>query len=381
VSDLVGRRIVLSADATTALRPGSLSNALIDEGLDVVGVSPPGPFGAHLQALGILWVPLRRSRSAGSPAATVPAVVELVRLFRRLRPDIVHVHGPGTGIAACVAARVARVPGVVRTVPGTVPGNGGRQRRSPGGRLPERLAGLCAQVVLVDRTDSASWPGVPAGRLVALAPGVDLEHFRPRRSLDEVASARAALGVGPTAVVVGTAGPVGGDGMRRLAAVAERVQVLRPDVVFVVTDPGEGDPGDAPVAGPANVVHAAGHDDPAALHAGLDLVLLLTVEGEVPGSVVEAVAGGLPVVATDGPVGRRVVDTGVNGILVPRSDVGALAEAVTVLAGDPALRGTMGVRSRIKAKSEFDERSTVRAILDAYRRLLPGTTRIEGDPS
>jgi glycosyltransferase involved in cell wall biosynthesis len=313
----------------------------------------------------------------------VPTAIELVRLFRKLRPDIVHVFGPGTGIAACAAARVARVPGVVRTMPGT----GDRQRQFRPGGLPERLTGRWAQVVLVDRADPASWPGVPADRLTALAPGVDLERFRPRRSSDQVASARAALGVGPTAVVVGTLGPVDREGMRTLSAVAERVRVLRPDVVFVVTDPGTGGAngsGDAraraPGTGPAYVVHAPGHGDPADLHAGLDLVLLLTVDGEVPDSVVQAVAAGLPVVAVDGPVGRRLVDNGVNGVLVPRTDVGALAEAVADLADDPARRGTMGVRSRIKAEAEFDGRSTVRAILDAYRRVLPAATGSPVDP-
>jgi glycosyltransferase involved in cell wall biosynthesis len=364
VSELVGRRLVISADATTALRPGSLPNTLADAGLDVVGVSPPGPFGAHLQALGIPWVPLRRTRSAGSSAETGPGVVELARLFRKLRPDIVHVHGPGSGFAASAGARLARVPGVVRTVH-----DGDDQR---GGWPEGRLAGLAAQLILVDTGYPVTWPGVPADRLVVLATGVDLERFRPRRSSDQIACARATLGVDPTAIVVGTAGPIDGDGFRTLAAVAERVQVLRPDLVFVVTDPTKG----APVheLGPtgSNVVHVAAVGDPSALHAGLDLMLLLAVDGEVPISVVEAAASGLAVVAVDGPIGRRMVDPGVNGILVPSSDVGALAETIVALAGDPAKRGTMGVRSRTRAEAEFDERKTVQAILDAYRRVLNG---------
>jgi glycosyltransferase involved in cell wall biosynthesis len=358
---LTGRRLVHVAATDRALDAllGSTLPAAVAEGMEVVAVSGPGPGVAVLHERGIRHVPLRPVDPSASAAGRLVAGRALVRLLGGLAPDIVHTHGPVPVPLGPVAARVAGVARVVHSAHGPLvdPGD------APGHRVAlyglERLTAACSRFVLVDHPDDLAVLArlrVPADRLVLVGDGVDLDRFRPRRTTADVARARAALGVDPSALVVGVVGhPTGADGRCALASVAARLHDLRPEVVLVVLGATDAPDGDAV-------------ED---LHAGVDLVVV--ADGDRPSrSALQALAGGLPVVATATPGGRQVVDDGVNGRLVPVGNVGALTAAVLELVGDPARRGTMGARSRIRAEATFDARQVARATLDVYRRLPVG---------
>jgi glycosyltransferase involved in cell wall biosynthesis len=382
VTDLAGRRLVhlTAADISLALLLGPQLRAFADEGMEVIGVSAPGPFVDQLESWGIRHVPLRHSSRAVSPTDDLLAVPELIRLFRSLAPDIVHTHNPKPGLFGRLAARAAGVPGIVNTVHGLYATPDDPFHRRAVVYSLERLAATCSHFELVQNPDDLAQLarlGVPADHLVLLGNGVDLERFRPRRTSQRIAGAREALGVGPSAVVAGTVGRlVWGKGFRELFAAADRMRTIRPEVVFVVVGPIDEDKGDALTADDlaaatalGNVVFTGHRDDVEHLYPGFDLFVLPSYREGFPRSAMEAAASGLPVVATDIRGCRQVVDDGANGLLVPLHDVDALTAAVARLAGDPALRGTMGVRSRTKAEAEFDDRAVVETTLAAYRRL------------
>ena len=79
-----------------------------------------------------------------------------------------------------------------------------------------------------------------------------------------------------------------------------------------------------------------------------------------------------PMVATDVPGCREVVRHGVNGLLVPVRDAGALASAVGELLKSPALRARMGEAGRQIALEELDEHSVVSNIMKLYEELFAG---------
>jgi len=382
VTELAGRRLVhlTAADISLALLLGPQLRAFADEGMEVIGVSAPGPFVPELESWGIRHVPLRHSSRSVAPGDDLLAVPELMRVFRRLRPDIVHTHNPKPGLFGRLAARAVGVPGIVNTVHGLYAAPEDRLARKAVVYGLERVAAACSQVELVQNPDDLATLarlGVPADRLVLLGNGVDLERFQPRRTSGDIARARRELGVDPSAVVVGTVGRlVWGKGFRELFAAAARMRALRPEVVFVVVGPIDDAKGDAlteadvaEATALGNVVFTGHRDDVQDLYPGCDLFVLPSYREGFPRSAMEAAASGLPVIATDIRGCRQVVDHGVNGLLVPLHDVDALTDAVATLAADPARRGTMGARSRTKADAEFDDRQVVRTTLDAYRRL------------
>jgi glycosyltransferase involved in cell wall biosynthesis len=111
--------------------------------------------------------------------------------------------------------------------------------------------------------------------------------------------------------------------------------------------------------------------------AALDVLVLPSVDPEPMGRVViEAMSCGKPVVATDHGGPAEIVDEGVTGVLVPPSNVDALAFAVTRLLKNASLREALGRRARKKAVERFSLSKHVGAITRIYGELVPA---IQGD--
>ena len=96
----------------------SLALALKAAGHDLLLISPPGPYGEKLRALGLRWQPLPMDRRSLNPLREAALLVHLWRLFRRERPDIVHCFTIKCAVYGSLAARAARVPVRVSAVAG-----------------------------------------------------------------------------------------------------------------------------------------------------------------------------------------------------------------------------------------------------------------------
>lgn len=366
--------------------------AFRDAGYEVVGVSSPGPYVEDLEAAGIRHVPLSASTRAMDPRADLRAMVEFVRLCRRLDPAIVHTHNPKPGIYGRIGARLAGVPHVVNTVHGLyAQPTDGRARRWAVYGL-ERVASAFSDAELIQNPEDLAVLrrlGVPPGRLHLLGNGVDLGRFDPDRDDLDRARIRAALGVDEDTVVVGAVGRlVVEKGYRELIAAAERLRRTHPRTQVLVVGPHEPDKADA--LSPADLSRAeeAGvrllgvRDDVERLYAAMDLYVLASHREGFPRSAMEAAAMGLPVVATDIRGCRQVVDDGRTGLLVPVGDPPALAAAVGSLVEDEERRRAYAEAARDKARREFDDRRQVEITLGVYEELLgeraPGTARQVG---
>ena len=397
MSVLAGRRLVhlTTTDMSLALLLGPQLQAFADAGMEVVGASAPGPWAADLAALGVRHAPVVHATRAMAVAEDARALAELVRLFRRLRPDIVHTHNPKPGVYGRLAARLAGVPAVVNTVHGLYATPDDRWARRAVVYGVERAASMCSQAELVQNPedlDTLGRLGVPPAKLVLLGNGVDLRRFRPVPP-PAAAPARRALGVVDGQVVVGMVGRlVWQKGFRDLFAAADLLRRRRPEVRVVVVGPRDPDKADglgeadlAAARALGNVTFLGERRDVEALYPGFDLFVLPSYREGFPRSAMEASACGVPVIATDIRGCREVVDPGVTGLLVPPGQPEALAEAVDQLAGDPARRRAMGRAARQRAEAEFDDRRVVSITLDVYRRLLGRPTsrwgwgRVPGD--
>ena len=130
----------------------------------------------------------------------------------------------------------------------------------------------------------------------------------------------------------------------------------------------------ARTAGVADRVHFLGavpHAELPAVLRAADLFLLTTEPPESFGIVlIEAMACGLPAIATDYPGVRAVVDDGETGLLVGRGDVAAVAAALGELAGDPERRRELGERGRAKALAEWSWPSLLERMDGAYAEAI-----------
>ena len=353
-----------------------------EEGIDVAGASAPGPYVPEIEALGVEHLSVPTLGRSWTPGQDALALRDLVRLFRRERPDIVHTHNPKSGVLGRVAARIARVPAVVNTVHGLYANPALPPIRRGLISTAERMAFRFSDHELFQSREDYDWALerrlVPAERATWLGNGVDLARFDPAAvDTAAVAALRKEWGAGEDAVVVGTVGRlVAEKGYVELFEAARAVRSRLPQALFVAVgpqEPSKADRLDAAVVRRARedgvVFHGEGRDMPS-IYAAFDLFVLASHREGVPRSVIEAQAMEVAAVATDIRGCREVVDPGETGLLVPARDPIALGDAVGRLVGAQHERERMGRAGRRRMLERFDEEVVVDRTLEVYRRLL-----------
>jgi glycosyltransferase involved in cell wall biosynthesis len=355
--------------------------AFRDAGYEVIGMSAAGGHVANLTALGIEHVDVPAFTRSNDPRQDIRAFLQLLRLLRALRPDIVHTHNPKPGILGRIAARCTRTPLIVNTQHGLWAQPTDRfQRRIPV-YLAERLAAAFGDIELVQNPEDVdtlvTTLRVPARRVRLLGNGVDLGRFDPGSVGDgSRARLRHEWGIDDGEVVCVIVGRlVREKGIVELLEAAHELRRRGVPARFVVigpTDPDKDDALDSTILERARVdgvVLTGTRTDMPECYAAADLFVTASWREGFPRGAMEAAAMGLPTVATDIRGNRQVIDDGVTGVLVPVRDARAIASAIERLVGDPALRSTMGIASRRRAADEFDQQLIIDRTLDAYASL------------
>jgi sugar transferase (PEP-CTERM/EpsH1 system associated) len=309
-----------------------------------------------------------------------PRVVrDLYRLFRRERPDVVHTHAWGTLVEGVVAARLARVPCVVHGEHGTL------QLRPYQARIQRRVWGMTTQVLSVSRKLSERMrasTGFPLERIRTIRNGVDCSTFTPALR-DE---GRRLLGLAPGVLAIGTAGrlvPV-----KDHACLVAALALLRDrGLEFAALIAGEGplrEPLQAQIAAARlePYVKLLGHTEQIpAVMAALDIFVLSSKSEGMSNTILEAMASGTAVVATEVGGARELIDHGRSGLLAPSENPSALAAAIEALASDPERRRTIAHAARHDAAREFSLTRMVSDYESLYvelsnrRRATAGGTR------
>ena len=110
--------------------------------------------------------------------------------------------------------------------------------------------------------------------------------------------------------------------------------------------------------------------DTPAFYRTADVFALSSDFDNSPNAVLEAMACGLPVVATDVGGVREFVADRVGGAVVPPGDAAALAEALERYLAQPDAARAAGAHNRLKATTEFSWRASALQLLDVYRRVI-----------
>jgi glycosyltransferase involved in cell wall biosynthesis len=320
-------------------------------------------FGTAVSASGAdlaLGVPPGRLRSAGFDPRVA---LRLRRALRGLRPDIVVAHG-GEPLKYAALVRPRRTPLVYLKIGMSRPALRGRLQLALLRALARRADVVAA--VSEERVEEAlELLELPADRVVLIPNGRDPDKYRP-------APARPAREV-PRLVFVGQLTPAKRPEL--FCAVARALRDRGRPVEAILVGDGPLLERLRPVAGSAGVEVLGRRGDVPVLLAGCD-VLLLTgdqVEG-MPGVLIEAGLCGLPVVTTDVPGARTVVEDGVTGFVVGLHDRDALIERTEQLAADRALRERLGSAARERCLERF----TIEASADRWRALLDAVLDGEG---
>jgi glycosyltransferase involved in cell wall biosynthesis len=372
---------VTTVDMSLALLLGPQLRASAEAGFEVLGASAPGPYVDELEAAGITHIPLRHATRAMNPIRDLRLTAELRALFKRLRPDIVHLHNPKPNWFGRVAARTAGMPAIVNTVHGLYATPDDPWPRRAVVYALEWATGKCSHVELVQNAEDIpvlTRLRVDPAKLHLLGNGVDLVRFDrtsvPAHIRDRL---RTEWGIAPGEVVCGAVGRlVREKGYAELFEAARQLRRAVPHLRFVVAGPADPDKSDAMSQAELDRATANGfrflgmQADIEEFYAAIDLYVLASHREGFPRSAMEAAAMGLPIVATDIRGCRQVVDHGENGLLVPAGDAVRLAEAIGTVATDHVGRRAMGAAARTKSEADFDQQRQIDLTLAVYRELL-----------
>ena len=311
-----------------------------------------GPYGGLFIESGARFVDIRTDRLAVRP------FLEVLRLIRRDGIDLVHSHGKGAGLYGRLAARRAGIP-AIHTFHGIhhadYPAGLGRAYLA----LERGLARITQAIVHVSESQALEAAGLglaPAERSHVIVNGIDAARVAGAAMTRE--AARQSLQLEPEALVIGTVArfdPVKGlDALLRAFAI---VAAAEPDARMVLL-------GDGPEAsrlrslvaglGIETRVRFPGFIAGASrLLPAFDLYASASRKEGLPLALLEAMACGLPVVATRVPGHMDVVEQGVTGLLVAPDDPYALGRALRDLMAEPAGRKAMGQAGRQRVQHRF----------------------------
>jgi glycosyltransferase involved in cell wall biosynthesis len=337
-------------------------------GHEAVVFGPPG-FAA---ASHVRFEPVPFTRDYDRPHRDAAALAALTRAVRRGGFDLVHAHAAKAGVLGRLAARAARLPALY--TPHCLPfvGEVSEARRRFGVLAERALAPLTATIVCVceDERRVALAAGLPERRLTVVHNGCP--PFDP--STEAAPGAAALRAEGPVVAAIAV--------LRR----QKRIDVLldaAPAILAAVPDARIAIVGDGPER-EALHAHAAARglaDEPrlawlpfdppdAAPHlAATDVYVLPSGWEAFPIGVLEALAAGVPQVATD-VGGTREAVTAETGVLVPPRDPGRLAEAVIALLRDPDRRVRMAAASRARHAERFTIETMLARTAAVYDRAL-----------
>jgi glycosyltransferase involved in cell wall biosynthesis len=346
----------------------------------------------HAEAIvgeGYKLVPLASKRGTLNPWALIKSFAEMVRIIRTEQPTIVHCVSLPMMVLGGLAARAERCRQIVLAPTGlgyvwVERGPVAAIVRSFVRRIVGYLLRHPGTVCVFENAEDPREFGLdPAGPKVVLVggAGVDPHAFevgpeppappvkvallarmiRPKGIAEAVSAARRAraLGAAVELDLYGAPDP------------SNRTSYAEADLHRWASEPG--------------IRWQGATDDVARVYRAHHVAMLLSVREGLPKCLVEAAACGRPIVTTDVPGCREVVRQGREGYLVPPGDVEAAAHALVALAGDQALRRSLGAA----ANARFHERFTIAAVTavfaDLYRSLLEapagrGKAGGSGDP-
>lgn len=343
-----------------------------------VGAPGGGPYVEIFRELGadVVEVPAHR--------LSVGTLARVTRLVRERGIQVVHSHGKGAGLYGRLAARAAGIP-AIHTFHGIHHAGYPPGLRRGYLALERGLARITHTLVHVSESQAreARRLGLmPHGRACVVVNGIDAERVRALATGHTLP--REALGIPAGVPVIGSIARF--DPIKALDILLDAVPPLTervPGATLLLVGQGGQDrrlrARAAALRISRQVVFAGAIPDAARCLPAMDVFVSASLGEGLPLSLLEAMACGLPVVATRVPGHEDVVVEGVTGQLVPVRDPGALAGAAAALLLDAPRRRVMGDEGRARVDRLFSADRMAAEIAGLYRRAAGGFPRGSGE--
>ena len=351
---------------------------LQQQGYEVVTVSSPGPELEGVRELGVrtIEVPMERRMS---PLKDLKSLWQLIRVFRKERPYMVHSMTPKAGLLCMLAGWLTRVPRRVHTFTGLVwPTSKGLSRKIL--MFTDWLTCACATHVIPEgegvKQDLKQHITKKPMRVLGYGNvrGVDMEKFSRRPEVMAMANGLRRNDVF-TFLFVGRI--VGDKGINELVEAFTRMQRENYKIRLLLVGRFEEnlDPLKSVTLEMINnnsaieYVGAQYADDLLAHYVASDCFVFPSYREGFPNTVLEAGAMGLPSIVTDINGSREIVVNGKNGVIIPSKDTGALYKAMKDMVIDKTNTAYYASQARQMIADRFEQGFVRQCLYDFYEEI------------
>ncbi len=329
--------------------------------MDVIIACPDGDLGDALDSISVQRIPV----SGRDISFSLSFTLELFKLIKSLKPDVVHTH---SCLSGRLAAKSLGVP-VIYTKHGEV--------LDSSGNFVKRLGYKWASMLLSDRVIAISNHvaqqlielGVNPAKITVIYNGIQISEFKPK-NFDQTYNQKER-----DEITIGTLARL--DPVKRLDVLIEAARIVvnsLPEARFVIGGAGPMEQAllqkiqDLKLETYVKMVGFV--EDVPAFLAGLDIFALSSDSEGLGLAVIEAMAQGLPVVATAVGGVIEVVQDNVTGFLVPPGNPRDMAQCLVRLAIDPQMAAHMGRNGRKRVEELFDAKVMAQKTVEVYEEVV-----------
>ncbi len=353
-----------------------LALAAKEAGFDVSVVTRVRSHGEQIKSAGLRLFPLELSRRGINPLRELQVIGGLVSIYRAEQPDIVHHVALKPVMYGSIASRMANIPHIVNAMAGlgflfSSRSLKARIVRPLVMRIFRFLLNFRGSRVILQNPDDVRVmcdSGVVERSRIALirGSGVDTLEF----------PVQAEPAAEPLVILASRL--LWDKGIGEFVEAARQLRRQGVSARFALVGEGDAENPSTISDEQLRAWHEEGvielwgrKEDMPNVFARSHIVCLPSSYGEgVPRVLIEAAACGRPIVTTDAPGCREIVQDGLNGFLVPLRDAAAVAEALKKLIDSPVLRRTMGAKGRELVESEFSLERVNNETLALYGELM-----------
>jgi len=354
----------------------TLAKAAQEAGYEVHIATPPSELIADITANGLIHHCISMDRGGLNPCRDIISIFSLYRLYKCIKPDLVHHVTIKPILYGGIAARLAGISAVVNAISGLgylfISNNRSVKWLRSLALLLYKFSFSHANMRAIFQNEDDRTFFVNKNLLnkddttLIRGAGVDMQCFQP--SIESNVS---------DPIVVLPARMLWDKGLAEFIEAARILKKQKVSARFVLV--GDSDEGN-PAVVPQEYLHAltregvvewwGERDDMPAVFQESNIICLPSYREGLPRALVEAAASARAIVTTDVPGCRDVVCAGQNGLLVPVKNAIMLANALLKLIRDPDLRKSMGERGRKIVESDFSLETVLNKTLEIYRSLL-----------
>lgn len=349
-----------------------LLRALEKEGYKIVTIAPRDEYSQKLEALGYAYREIKINNSGTNPIEEIKLIYDFVKLYKEVKPDVLLHYTIKPNVYGTIAADILDIP-VITNISGlgtvfltnSFPSKIAKFLYKVAMRIPKKVFFQNSDDRELFITKKLVNPKITA---LLAGSGIDTEKFAPQKD----------IGQGGALQFLFIARLVKDKGIVEYVDAARLLKEKYPDVEFAIL--GAFYPGNPTAVTQAEmrrweeegVIRYLGvSDDVRSVIAGAACVVLPSYREGLSRVLLEASSMAKPIVTTDVPGCKDVVEDGVNGFLCRSKDVKDLAHAMEKMIVLPqAKREEMGKRGRERAVKEFDEKIVIGHYLEAIKALL-----------